>query len=342
MNLGNKRKSVFNDNILPVPRGGTGDQTITQNALVVGNGILPLSTTSSSDTTIGALTITNNTNATATGGVGALVLSAGGASINNDVWVGGKLMIGEITARSGQNLTIDPNGSCTINALGSGGVNLIALNSSGITFSGGTASTKIAFNFQKFSGSTNFTIGIAQTGGDYITGTLSGDTALQSNVNTQSIWIGGGVTPYASFNSSVVKIPNGTGSTTTTSGALVVTGGIGCSQNIWCNKLFPVVGTVTQTTSVTTAVTLNAQFGAITMFAAAPNGAVTSFTLSNSFIPTGANVFVWCSNTVSSTSGLPLYITATAISAGACTINVANPDGVHTSTTAPIIYFICF
>lgn len=95
-------------------------------------------------------------------------------------------------------------------------------------------------------------------------------------------------------------------------------------------------GTVTQTTSQSTGVTLNKYSGNITMASAAlaANTAVT-FTLTNSTIATGDNLVI---NHISGGTIGAYYLNASAFAAGSCAITVRNLTA-GSLTEAPVLRF---
>lgn len=97
-------------------------------------------------------------------------------------------------------------------------------------------------------------------------------------------------------------------------------------------------GKVTQATSVSTAVTLNAPIGQITM-----QGVVTSsdatFTLNNTFITSASAVLAWVGNTQSTTDFLSPVVTVGSIASGSCAITVTN-NSSNSTGAAPIVNFI--
>lgn len=110
-------------------------------------------------------------------------------------------------------------------------------------------------------------------------------------------------------------------------------------------------GAVTQITSLTTAVTLNAVAGQITMQGAvsSTSGAVTTaaFTLNNAFIQAGSTVQCWISNPCVSLVGyISPSVVASSITGGSCLLTVTNNDaatatnGTHALNSAAVVSFI--
>ena len=100
---------------------------------------------------------------------------------------------------------------------------------------------------------------------------------------------------------------------------------------------FEVPGTVTQATSLTTSVTINAAQGQITLFSTISSTAKTRFTVTNSRVKS-SSVITATSQSVGSVSGLPTLVGIMAVGAGTFDIIAYNPDGGAT-TAAPIIHF---
>lgn len=142
-----------------------------------------------------------------------------------------------------------------------------------------------------------------------------------------------------------VSVAASTASTDTTTGALVVTGGVGVGGAIYCGSAAlstsPTAGVgyatgaggaVTQDTNRTTAVVLNKVSGAITLVSAAGSTSWQSFTLTNSAIA-ATDVVV-----VNQKSGTDLYeIHVTAVAAGSCRITFRTTGG--TTTEQPVFNF---
>jgi hypothetical protein len=100
---------------------------------------------------------------------------------------------------------------------------------------------------------------------------------------------------------------------------------------------FEVPGTVTQTTNLTTGVTVNAAQGQITLFSAIPATTVTRFTVSNDRVQ-ATSVINATAQSVGSGTGLPTSVSIMSMGAGTFDIIVYNPDSGAT-TAAPIIHY---
>jgi hypothetical protein len=102
-------------------------------------------------------------------------------------------------------------------------------------------------------------------------------------------------------------------------------------------------GVVTQATSRTTGVTLNAICGQITLFAAAITGhEADQFVLTNSAIEAGDVVVASIKSGVAAGTAKYYHVQVTAVAAGSCTISVGNIDNSTvpaTGTDTPVITF---
>lgn len=99
-------------------------------------------------------------------------------------------------------------------------------------------------------------------------------------------------------------------------------------------------GTVTQITSRTTGVTLNAPSGQITLVAGSISGLSSQeFTLTNSYIAATDVVLVSFGSGLTATT---YDVTVTETSAGSCKISVHNVNNSATPTDTPVINFVVF
>lgn len=100
--------------------------------------------------------------------------------------------------------------------------------------------------------------------------------------------------------------------------------------------------TVTQGTSITTAVTLNAPAGVITCFATSiATGTTQTFTLNNSYITANSIVFVMMNGTNAAANSAP-YVASVVPAAGSATITLANGSATATGSNALKLSFIVF
>ena len=128
-------------------------------------------------------------------------------------------------------------------------------------------------------------------------------------VRTDNLQLDANTLSTTDSNGSLILAPNGTGE-------VQLTGKFGYSSG---------GGTVTQASNKTTAVTLNAKSGAITMNnAALADDATAAFTLTNSFIA-ATDVLIVNVASVGTAGGYQL--TVGAVAAGSCSISVMNVSG---------------
>jgi hypothetical protein len=127
----------------------------------------------------------------------------------------------------------------------------------------------------------------------------------------------------------VLTTPNigaATGTSLTATGTIVSTGTAGVGYAAGAG------GTVTQTTSRTTGVTLNKTTGAITLFSAAGSATATTFTVTNSTVA-ATDVII-----LNQKSGTDLYdLMVTAVAAGSFNITFRTTGG--TTTETPVFNF---
>ena len=137
-------------------------------------------------------------------------------------------------------------------------------------------------------------------------GTLSIGTG---SVSVDNIKLDGNVISTTDTNGNLTLTPNGTGEVQLTGKFGYSTGG----------------GTVTQATNKTTAVTLNAKSGQITMNNASMSSNTTAgFTLTNSFVAATDVVIV---NIASGATADGYILTVDAVAAGSCRISVRHNSG---------------
>jgi len=99
-----------------------------------------------------------------------------------------------------------------------------------------------------------------------------------------------------------------------------------------------VPGTVTQLTSNTTGVTVNASQGLVTMFGTLAAGSVARFTVTNSRVQ-ATSVIEATAQAVSSTGGFPTVVGIMAVGTGTFDVIAYNTDPSNATTAAPIIHF---
>jgi hypothetical protein len=207
--------------------------------------------------------------------------------------------------------TLDTNGNLTLAPNGSGNVGI-----SNIAVTGGS-----------ITGITDLAIVDGGTGASTASGARSnlglGTIATQDATNVS---ITGGSISGVSFSGTF------TGITSITSTEFLALERIGFTTTNG--------GTVTQTTSRTTGVTLNAPCGQITLVAGSISGLSSQeFTLTNSYIAATDIVFVTFASGLTATT---YDVTVTATAAGSCKISVHNVNNSATPTDTPVINFAVF
>lgn len=192
----------------------------------------------------------------------------------------------------------------------------------------GTVATQDADNV-------NFTGG--SIAGVVFTGSFSGITSITSDAfytssGTAGLTLGGNtlVADGSDANIDIGLTPKGTGAVKSTS--VLVSNSIGFTSGNG--------GTVTQLTSRTTGVTLNAPSGQITLVAGSIAGLSSQeFTLTNSYI---AATDVVLASFASGLTAATYDVTVTETSAGACKISVHNVNNSATPSDTPTINFVVF
>lgn len=272
------------------------------------------------------------------------------------------------------NLTLTPNGTGSIVIPK---VSIAGGTISGITdlaiLDGGTgastasgARTNLGLGTISTQDSNNVTITGGSISGVSFSGSFTGVTLISStsfttsNAATNLTITTNGITAGGSdANVNIVLAPKGTGSVTSTK--VGFTGGAIDGTTLGATTASTVRGTtveattsigygtgaggtVTQTTSRTTGVTLNKICGEIVLFAAALSGhEADEFTLTNSTI--GANdVVAVCIKSGAAAATRKYYqVHAVAVSAGSCVISIGNIDNASipsTGTESPVISFV--
>lgn len=206
--------------------------------------------------TTGVFSDTNTTDVTIAGANGA-IRNSGGESISKSLFVGGTLFVADIQARSGQHLTIQPNGNCNI--IPAAKLTLESRNSDGMALFG-TTTGDMSFSFGKTASTVDWTLGISNNANSYVNGSAIRDLIIQPQVSTQKLWVGISANQYASIGNSGTVIYPADDASSTTTGAFVVTGGAGIGKKLYVGTgiILPIGGgsqldtyTKNSTTSIT-------------------------------------------------------------------------------------------
>lgn len=195
------------------------------------NGASTLLTVSNTQVTSSKqLSISNTTDTSNAGASTASVFTSGGQTVTKSLFVGTTLYVADIQARSGQHLTIQPNGNLTLAPTAR--MQIQGRNSDSMSFYGNTTNTRMQFLFGKHTSSADLSLGICQSANDFVTGSSLRDIVIQPIASNQTVWTGVSTTPFMSTNSTQTKIYPTTISTSTTTGALVCNGGAGFAGNV--------------------------------------------------------------------------------------------------------------
>ena len=221
----------------------------------------------------------------------------------------GKVAVGNIRFVGNTISTADTNGNLTLDPNGTGTVNIAKANITGGTIGGG-----VSFAGGSFSGITL----VSATTITGVTTTNGGNLRLSSNTLSST-----------DTNGNILLTPNGTGKVLATKA--LGYGGAGTG------------GTVTQSTSRTTGVTLDKLTGEIVLVAGTISGHdADDFTLTNSTIEANDVVVVCIKSGCAAGTRKYYQVHVVAVAAGSCVISVGNIDNATipaTGTDSPIIQF---
>ena len=349
---------------LPVANGGTGRTTLTDGALLVGNGttgIDSIGTMALGALVVGAGAGTNPSVITV--GTDNQVLIADSAQANGVKW-GDPIF--KSTSFSG---TVETNNNDI--KLGTGIIRGSS-NNSGIALNTTTDHVFIG-------GSSRYYTGFLNVGGSIYVGTSTGDTAQKVQANDCSSGASPTFTIQGSDNSDSTTggdliLIGGSGDGDGSGGTTILAGGrkagtgtegsvklqqsgsdrlvLDNTYNEFKNRatILPAVKglmsrgdhEITQTTSLTTGVTLNSYTGKITLFATAIAAASEYvFTLTNSVIGADSMIMLTVEDGGSGeNNGATLCATVSGLSAGSAVIRLTNPGSADTGTTNKIHFFV--
>ena len=223
----------------------------------------------------------------------------------------GSASVGNVKVDGNTISTLDTNGNLILSPNGVGSVN----------------AAKVAITGGSISGITDLAVADGGTGASNASGARTnlglGTIATHDSNNVN---ITGGSISGVSFSGSLTGITSIIATNTLADSSIGFTTGNG--------------GTVTQLTSRTTGVTLNAPSGQITLVADSIAGLSSQeFTLTNSYI---AATDVVLASFGSGLTSAQYDVTVTATAAGSCKISVHNVNNSATSTDTPVINFVVF
>ncbi len=349
---------------LPVDHGGTGRTTLTDGALLVGNGTTGVDT-------VGTMAL------------GALVVGAGSGTNPSVLTVGtnDKVLVADSTAPNGVKWG-DPVIKTT-----SFGSELVT-NGNDIKLGGGrirgsaNTSQGIALNttsdYVFIGGGTTYYDTVLNIAGDLTLGANDGATAQKIQARTCSNGASPSFTLKGSDNSDSnnggnIIIQGGTGQTNGAGGHTIIAGGTGLgtgddgevrlqtatSTILTIDKeghstfsdqvaftdrkgvLAKGTTTVTQATSITTGVTINSFAGVITLHATAiTNNTEQEFTVTNSVVGTDSIIIVSVQDATADAAGATLCATVNSIAGGSFKIRLTNPGTAATGTSNKIHFFV--
>jgi hypothetical protein len=215
--------------------------------------------TSRGATSTNAITIADDTQSTGTT-TGALVV-AGGIGIGGNIYAGeiydsGNRLLTSVTPVAGAAISITSVSTST-------GTTSFTINNTGVSSLTGSASLGVSTSTGDITltnlGVTDLTgttyLGVSTSTGSVTltnlgvqTLTAGTDTAVSGSTGTITVWNTStlqSVTERGATTNQVIQITNATGASTTTDGALVVTGGVGIGQNLWVGGNANIVGRTT-------------------------------------------------------------------------------------------------
>jgi hypothetical protein len=238
------------------------------------------------DIKAGAATFVSTTNATNTQS-GALIVT-GGAGIGNDLYVGGLAYV-----NGSQVVTLATLGSASVvNSITAGTGIIVSASTGNITVSN---SGVVSLAGSTYLGVSQSTGSVTLTNLGVQTLTAGTDTVVSSSTGTVTIWDKStfqSVTNRGATTNNAVSITNSTASSDTTSGALIVTGGVGVGGSLYATTVYsnskqavtdvvPVAGTAITINSVSTAsgtVTFTVNNNGVTSLTAGTDTAISSTT----------------------------------------------------------------
>jgi hypothetical protein len=255
--IGTITTGTWNSSIIGVEYGGTGNNTFTVNSILLGNGTSPIYSDSNitySSNTLTLPKITSNDTTSSTSSISGSVLLSGGLGISNATdsvssLNGGALTIagGAAIAKSvfiGQNLTI--GGTLTASISHSGLTGLTSDDHTQYALLAGRVGGQILTGGTAASNVLTLRSTTNATKGSV----LVDETTASSSTTTGALRVSGGTgivgnlfTGGTGNFAGILNATSGTASSSTTTGALVVTGGTGISGNLNVGGNLNVTGT---------------------------------------------------------------------------------------------------
>ena len=241
--------------------------TLTAGAFTTGGALSAGATSVTTLTASGAVSITDTTQSTSTI-TGALKV-AGGVGIAKNIWVGGNGNVAgsfEVQSTFAANAAVNLNpanysisiaptgtGSVTINPATAGSMDNVAIGTN--TQASGKFTTLTALgNFDASTVNKDVTLGASS--GTGTTTINSGATGSINNVNIGATTRGSGAFTTLAANG-VVTLTDTTQSTSTSTGALKISGGVGIAKNVYVGGNLDITGTTTAGSTLTANAAVN-------------------------------------------------------------------------------------
>jgi len=325
--------------------GSGGGVTATNSELLDGLDSLQFLRSDTTDSASGIITFTNTTDST-TINTGAVIVD-GGVGIEKSLVVGG----GASKFTNAITSTSSTTGAVTLG----GGLGVLGNIYAGAlqgTPVGSTARSTGAFTTLTSNGATTFTAGTPSTSTITGTGIITGGLGVSGNIYAGAIQntpVGTIARSTGSFTTLTSNGPTtftaGTGASNVATGTVVVTGGVGISENLYIGGIFDSPANITTTANVHGANFIGNVTGdaasAATIAIANETGSASTFRLLFSNV-IGTTQTVWMDNTGVSYQPSTDKVTATTFAGALDGTANASTFGAITNTTAPATYYVNF